>query len=65
MTTKIEWTGLGGETWNPWWGCNKIARECDHCYAAVFAGRGLHPQFKGVAKAREWLGLLAQASDAS
>ncbi len=34
MPTKIEWTD---DTWNPWWGCDKIAHECDHCYAADFA----------------------------
>ena len=33
-----EWTD---RTWNPWWGCDKIAPECDHCYAATFASRGL------------------------
>jgi len=44
--TKIEWTD---RTWNPWWGCDKVAPECDHCYAAVFASRGLHTAHGGVA----------------
>src|SRR5215472_5743243 len=48
--TKIEWTGKGGQTWNPWWGCGEIGPECGQyaptgktgcCYAAIFAGRGL------------------------
>jgi protein gp37 len=30
--SKIEWCDL---TWNPWHGCDKIARECDKCYAAA------------------------------
>jgi protein gp37 len=29
-------------TWNLWWGCDKIAPECDHCYAASGALRNLH-----------------------
>jgi protein gp37 len=65
MATKIEWTGPRGETWNPWHGCDKIARECDHCYAAVFDSRGLSPQFAGVAVAGEWTGKIKQASEAS
>ena len=32
----IEWTDA---TWNPVTGCDKIARGCDHCYAARFAER--------------------------
>ena len=32
--TSIEWTD---HTWNPIVGCEKIASECDHCYAAWVA----------------------------
>ena len=32
--TSIEWTD---HTWNPIVGCDKIASECDHCYAAWVA----------------------------
>ena len=28
--SKIEWTD---HTFNPWIGCQKVAPECDHCYA--------------------------------
>jgi protein gp37 len=28
--SKIEWTD---HTFNPWEGCQKVAMECDHCYA--------------------------------
>jgi protein gp37 len=34
--TKIEWCN---HTFNPWWGCVKVAPECDHCYADTFAKR--------------------------
>jgi protein gp37 len=27
--TGIEWTSA---TWNPWRGCTKVSRGCDHCY---------------------------------
>lgn len=30
-TTEIAWTN---STFNPWWGCTRIADGCDHCYAA-------------------------------
>jgi protein gp37 len=58
--TKIEWTD---RTFNPWWGCTKIAKECDNCYAATFAGRGLHKAHQGVAHAGEWTGRLTRSSD--
>jgi protein gp37 len=58
--TKIEWTrrpgGPAGKTWNPWIGCDKVAPECDHCYAAVFAGRELHKPHVGTAVKGEWTG---------
>ncbi|MGF6878401.1 phage Gp37/Gp68 family protein [Paraburkholderia sp. MM5477-R1] len=30
--SKIEWTD---HTFNPWIGCTRVSRGCDHCYAAV------------------------------
>jgi len=60
MTTRIEWTD---ETWNPWHGCRKIKPECDHCYAATFDSRGLHPAHKGVAKGGDWTGKITRSPD--
>lgn len=37
--SKIEWTH---HTFNPWWGCVKVAPECAHCYAETFAKRTGH-----------------------
>lgn len=34
--TEIAWTD---STFNPWWGCTKIAPGCDHCYAAALDKR--------------------------
>ena len=34
--TGISWTD---HTFNPWWGCTKIAPGCDNCYAAAFDAR--------------------------
>lgn len=34
--TGISWTD---HTFNPWWGCTKIAPGCDNCYAATFDKR--------------------------
>lgn len=34
--SKIQWTD---HTFNPWWGCTRIAPACDHCYAEAFAKR--------------------------
>ncbi len=74
--TKIEWTALNGRqgfTWNCWWGCGEIAPECGKhapngetgiCYAALFASRSLHAQFRGVAAAGKWTGLILPASEA-
>jgi protein gp37 len=59
MPTKIEWTD---HTWNPWWGCDKIAPECDHCYAAVFASRALHGVHAGAAAKGEWTGRITRGS---
>jgi len=35
-TTGISWTD---STFNPWWGCTKVAPGCDHCYAAAMDKR--------------------------
>lgn len=35
-TTGISWTD---HTFNPWWGCAKIAPGCDNCYAAALDRR--------------------------
>ncbi len=32
--TKIAWCD---DTFNPWWGCLKVATECKHCYAETIA----------------------------
>jgi protein gp37 len=58
--TKIEWTH---QTWNPWWGCNHIATECERCYAASFASRGLHDAHAGIANAGNWTGEITRSSD--
>jgi protein gp37 len=58
--TKIEWTD---KTWNPWWGCSKIAPECDHCYAATLASRGLHLAHFGVATNYDWTGKITRSLD--
>jgi protein gp37 len=57
--TKIEWTD---RTWNPWWAYKKVVPECDHCYAAVFAGHGLHATHHGVAERGEWSGSITRSS---
>lgn len=36
MPTKIEWCD---ETFNPWWGCERVSPACAHCYADTFARR--------------------------
>ncbi|WP_375263235.1 phage Gp37/Gp68 family protein [Palleronia sp.] len=37
--TSIEWCDF---TFNPWTGCQKVAPECDHCYAEGWAKRSGH-----------------------
>jgi protein gp37 len=56
--TKIEWTD---QTWNPWWGCDHVGPECDHCYAEKFAGRELHAVHAGVAPGGKWSGLITRS----
>jgi protein gp37 len=36
QNSKIEWTH---HTFNPWWGCVKVSKACDHCYAETWAKR--------------------------
>lgn len=31
--------GWADNTFNPWWGCTKVSRACDGCYAEAFAKR--------------------------
>lgn len=40
--TAIAWTH---HTFNPWWGCVKVAPECANCYAETFAKRTGHKVF--------------------
>jgi protein gp37 len=35
-TTEIAWTD---STFNPWWGCTRVADGCDFCYAAALDKR--------------------------
>ncbi len=42
--SKIEWTH---HTFNPWIGCSKVSKGCEHCYAETLEnrwGRGWGPQ---------------------
>ncbi len=48
--SKIEWTH---NTFNPWWGCNKVSPGCDHCYAANMALRYGHDVWGPHAPRRE------------
>lgn len=34
--SKIEWTD---NTFNPWWGCQRVSPGCEHCYAETFSKR--------------------------
>lgn len=34
--SKIEWTH---NTFNPWWGCEKVSPGCANCYAEIFSKR--------------------------
>jgi protein gp37 len=38
-STGIQWTD---HTFNPWWGCARVAKGCEHCYAEAFAKRTGH-----------------------
>ena len=37
--SKIGWTD---HTFNPWWGCARVSKGCEHCYAETFAKRTGH-----------------------
>lgn len=39
--SAIEWTD---HTFNPWVGCTKVSRACDHCYAEGWAKRAGAPE---------------------
>jgi protein gp37 len=58
--SRIEWTD---RTWNPWHGCDAIAPECDHCYAAVLDSRGMHKHLRGVAADGKWTGQIMTNSE--
>jgi len=34
--TKIAWAD---STFNPWWGCQRVSKGCEHCYAEAFDKR--------------------------
>src|SRR5688572_457301 len=34
--SAIEWTD---NTFNPWWGCQRVSPGCEHCYAETFDRR--------------------------
>lgn len=51
--SKIEWCHF---THNPWWGCSKIAPECDNCYADTWAKRTGHKVW-GPSADRRFFGL--------
>lgn len=36
MPTGIEWCD---ETFNPWWGCERVSPACAHCYADTLSAR--------------------------
>ncbi len=48
MTTKIDWPLDNFHTWNPVKGCSPVSPGCLNCYAARFAARNLHEQFRGL-----------------
>jgi protein gp37 len=45
--SKIGWTT---HTWNPWWGCHKIAAECKECYIKRYLSMAGHDPFDGPIK---------------
>lgn len=72
--SKIEWTALNGKrgfAWNCWWGCTEVAPECGRmfsgegavCYAALFASRGLHTHYRGVAAKGKWTGKILPCTE--
>jgi protein gp37 len=49
--SAIEWTDA---TWNPVTGCTKVSPGCAHCYAEMFAKRGLGRFAKAPLSSREF-----------
>jgi protein gp37 len=49
--SKIGWTH---HSWNPWWGCQKVTAECDHCYIDAIMRRGGHEPFGGPMRTKTW-----------
>ena len=43
-SSQIEWTD---NTFNPWWGCQKVSEGCQHCYAESLAKRWGHNLWSG------------------
>lgn len=52
--TEIAWTD---STFNPWWGCTKIASGCDNCYAAAFDKRTGGDHWNPHSKPRRFLSI--------
>lgn len=38
-TTRPDGTVVPGYTFNPWWGCTKVSKGCEHCYADTLSHR--------------------------
>jgi protein gp37 len=51
--SKIEWCDA---TWNPIVGCDRVGPECDHCYAATLASRGMQSSWREAARGGDWTG---------
>lgn len=49
--SKIGWTH---HTMNFWWGCNKVTRECKHCYIGPIMKRGGLVPFDGPMRTKHW-----------
>jgi protein gp37 len=55
--TKVQWTWrllpdgtlIPGYSYNPWWGCQKIAEECKNCYALDIANHYIKENLWGPA----------------
>jgi protein gp37 len=49
--SKIGWTH---HTQNFWWGCNKVTRECKHCYIGAIMKRAGREPFDGPMRTKNW-----------
>jgi protein gp37 len=47
QTTNIAWCD---HTFNPWWGCVKVSRGCEHCYMQTFLKRVGQERYFGPSK---------------